>query len=135
MTAVYRRFRVSWQDAEDIVQEAFALAVLKGHQIQHPTAWIRGTLDRQSIGEMRLRLRRSSAAFGTAPPGLAGTPEPCSPRQAILNAIGEIFGPGADCAREMLVAGETVRAVARRIGVPEGTVYYRISMLRRRRNS
>ncbi|MEW6369267.1 MAG: hypothetical protein AB1714_31995 [Acidobacteriota bacterium] len=129
-----RRFRLSRLDAEDIVQDAFALAVLKGPRIRYPTAWLKATLDRLSFGKVRMRSRRASAVFGLSLPAFAGVSDHSPPCQRILDAVDEIFGPSADFACEMLAAGETVRAVASQIGVPEGTVYYRISMLRRRRS-
>lgn len=130
---VSRRFRVSWADAEDIVQDAFTLAVLKAEQIQCPAAWIRATVERLSIGQSRLRSRRASAALGIGMPRVALLPQQFPPCDRIPDALCEIFGSSADFAREMLVEGQTLRAVADRVGVPEGTIYNRISTLRRHR--
>jgi RNA polymerase sigma-70 factor (ECF subfamily) len=116
-------------EAQECVQEAFVRAWSHRAQLDRghaPEAWVRTTAYRLAVSRWRraVRARRAPdrAVQHQAPP-----PEPGADRVALVDALRHL--PEAQRRALVLhhVADLPVAAVAREVGVPEGTVKARLS--------
>lgn len=71
------KHRLSTEDAKDIVQEAFVMAVVKIGSVENTRAWLEGVVDRLAMNHRRTQERRSRllAIFGPAGDRAASSPE------------------------------------------------------------
>jgi RNA polymerase sigma-70 factor, ECF subfamily len=115
------------EEAQDVVQEAFARAWVRWGQVQHfaaPEAWVR-----------RVALNLSASGFRRARRGLAARPRMVMPTVAGLSSEGVELAEALRGLpvryRQVLVlhhvADLPVAEVARQLGVPEGTVKTRLA--------
>jgi RNA polymerase sigma factor (sigma-70 family) len=69
------RFQVPHQDAEDLLQEAFVLYLLRSH-VRDPEAWLIGTIRKRCIVHWRRRSLRASLLEPLRPEDLTGFGRP-----------------------------------------------------------
>lgn len=116
-------------EAQECVQEAFVRAWThrrKLEQAEHPEAWVRTTAYRLAVSRWRrTRLGRRPADRAVSPP--TQTEASDETRVALVAALRQL----PDAQRQALVLHHLcdlpVQAVAREVGVPEGTIKARLS--------
>jgi RNA polymerase sigma-70 factor (ECF subfamily) len=116
-------------EAQECVQEAFVRAWThrrKLEQAEHPEAWVRTTAYRLAVSRWRrTRLGRRPADRAVSPP--TQTEASDETRVALVTALKQL----PDAQRQALVLHHLcdlpVQAVAREVGVPEGTIKARLS--------
>jgi len=113
-------------EAQECVQEAFVRAWAHRRQLdraQHPEAWVRTTAYRLAVSRVSLSRRSPDRAVGPA----SETPPPSESHVALVAALRQL----PEAQRQALVlhhiADLPVQAVAREVGVPEGTIKARLS--------
>lgn len=119
----------SRDEAEECVQEAFVRAWAHRRRLDradHPEAWVRTTAHRLAVSRWRrtvLGRRPADRAVSAA----VAAPPPSEAHVALVAALRRL----PEAQRQALVlhhiADLPVRAVAREVGVPEGTVKARLS--------
>ncbi|CAB4710915.1 MAG: sigma-70 family RNA polymerase sigma factor [Actinobacteria bacterium] len=119
----------SRDEAEECVQEAFVRAWAHRRQLdkaEHPEAWVRTTAYRLAVSRWRrtMRGRRPQDRAVSAPLESAA---PSESHVALVSALRQL----PEAQRQALVlhhiADLPVHAVAREVGVPEGTIKARLS--------
>lgn len=116
-------------EAQECVQEAFVRAWAhrrKLEQAEHPEAWVRTTAYRLAVSRWRrTRLSRRPADRAVSPPTQTAAVD--ESRVALVTALGKL----PEHQRQALVLHHLcdlpVQAVAREVGVPEGTIKARLS--------
>lgn len=116
-------------EAQECVQEAFVRAWThrrKLEQAEHPEAWVRTTAYRLAVSRWRrTRLGRRPADRAVSPPTQSEASD--ETRVALVAALKQL----PDAQRQALVLHHLcdlpVQAVAREVGVPEGTIKARLS--------
>jgi RNA polymerase sigma-70 factor (ECF subfamily) len=118
----------SRQDAEDVVQEAFARASVRWGivgRLDLPEAWVRRVAMNLAISELR-RVKRSLAALRRlGMPGAAG--EPSVERSALLEALRKLPLKYREVLVLHYLADLSVQEIARERGLPPGTVTTRLA--------
>jgi RNA polymerase sigma-70 factor (ECF subfamily) len=116
-------------EAQECVQEAFVRAWAHRRTLEraeHPEAWVRTTAYRLAVSRWRrtVRGRRPADRAVGAPPSTAA---PSETHVALVTALKQL--PEAQRRTLVLhhIADLPVHAVARELGVPEGTVKARLS--------
>jgi RNA polymerase sigma-70 factor (ECF subfamily) len=118
-------------EAEEVVQEAFVRLVPQWHRVagyEAPEAWVRGVALRLLSNRARqLRNRRAALArHGTATP-VAG---PSGDAVDVTRALATLSLPQRQVVVLHHLIGLDVKAVARELRIPEGTVKSRLSKAR-----
>ena len=116
-------------EAQDCVQEAFVRAWAHRRKLEHtghPEAWVRTTAYRLAVSRWRrLRVARRPADRALAPAVRSEAPD--EGRVALVTALRRL----PEAQRQALVLHHLcdlpVQAVAREVGVPEGTIKARLS--------
>jgi RNA polymerase sigma-70 factor (ECF subfamily) len=116
-------------EAQEVVQEAFVRAWAHRRTLEkaeHPEAWVRTTAYRIAVSRWRRTVRgRRPADRALAAP--TSTPAPSETHVALVAALRRL----PEAQRRALVlhhlADLPVHAVAREVGVPEGTIKARLS--------
>jgi RNA polymerase sigma-70 factor (ECF subfamily) len=127
---------VHWQDADDMVQDAFVRALQRESGFRHeasPTTWLHRILVNTCHDERRRRQRRDRIAEAVR----AGTP-PSAHRTRPLESLGvrAAFGTLSSDDRTICllydVLGYTHQEIAAALRIPVGTSKSRLSIARRR---
>ena len=144
LTAAYRdsytRLRaaasrlVHWQDADDMVQDAFVRALQREAGFRRdasPATWMHRIVVNLCLDERRKRQRRHSLETEAAPDALAGPPR--LPDRVTVRAALQRLSP-ADRRICLLydVMGYTHVEIARALRIPVGTSKSRLALARRR---
>lgn len=135
--AVCRRITRHRQDAEDAFQAAFLVLARKAATVRPPGAvagWLFGVAVNSAREARKRAARRAVREFPMAAVPETGRCEPdwaFERREAVAEAVAKL----PEAYRSLVVAcdlqGESQSAAARRLGVPVGTVYSRLSTARR----
>lgn len=116
-------------EAQECVQEAFVRAWAHRRQLdraQHPEAWVRTTAYRLAVSRWRrVSLSRRSPDRAVAPPTEAAPPS--ESHVALVAALRQLPEPQRQALVLHHIADLPVQAVAREVGVPEGTIKARLS--------
>ena len=126
--AVFARFRIPEQDAEDLMQQALLTYVRKRHTVRNPETWLVGTLRNRCLKYWRARRRRLYTAIDSAIlESVAEASEPSQERSDIRRDLKGAMGRLRPRCRSILglryglgcEPGET----ARRLGYKESSIY------------
>jgi len=126
---------VHWQDADDMVQDAFVRALQRETGFRRdasPTTWMHRIVVNTCLDERRKRTRRQSLETEVAPDARLTEP-PRSPDRVTVRAALQRLSP-ADRRMCLLydVMGYTHVEIARALGIPVGTSKSRLALARRR---
>lgn len=132
---VQRIYRLPVWLAEEIVQEAFLIACVRLDRAETALGWLIRTIDNLARNELRRASRtRELPAVCEDLIEHVTTEHPArslDAAAALNDAFGRLFGgKHAEAAIAAYAAGDTLRELAVRYEIPEGTLYRRVSDLR-----
>ncbi len=119
-----RRYGASF--AEDIAQEAFVILMQREEPVEHPTAFLYGTVRTLALTERRPMKNQNLSLESVSEPGLGGGADD----EVLSQEVRERMRLLAPTFREALwlfvVEGLSIREIADILGIPEATVKTRI---------
>ena len=100
---VLARYRIPYEDADDLIQEVLLQFVRKRAEIRNPTTWLGGALRNECLLHWR-RQRRSlyTAVDEAVLEAVAGPEEPEQEHQALLRRLDEVLAGLQDRCRKVL---------------------------------
>jgi RNA polymerase sigma-70 factor, ECF subfamily len=127
---------VNWQDADDMVQEAFVRALQRESSFRHeasPATWLHRILVNTCHDERRRGQRRNriAAAVSAATPRTVEGPRPVE-HLGVRDAFSRLSSDDRTICMLFDVFGYTHQEIAAALRIPVGTSKSRLSMARRR---
>jgi len=123
---VLHGYRVPSQDAEDLVQTAFLLAIAKWDELRDPEAWLVGTLKKRCSLYWRRRLVNEERQVQLSEWDLGRDVEPCHDLRDRLCDLGKAWHQLTRAQRNLLglrfLLGMSPQEVAQAMGLAHGSV-------------
>ena len=126
--AVFARFRIPEQDAEDLMQQALLIYLRKRHTVRNPETWLVGTLRNRCLKYWRARRRSlytaiDSAILETVASDGAPGQERSDMRRDLEGAMGRLRPRCRSILGLRYGLGCEPRETARRLGYKESSIY------------
>lgn len=111
---------------EDIAQEAFVILMQREERVEHPTAFLYGTVRTLSLTERRPMKNQNLSLEVVTEPGLAGGADDLVLNQEVRERMRLLSPTFREALWLFVVEGLSIREIADILGIPEATVKTRI---------
>ncbi|WP_043483750.1 RNA polymerase sigma factor [Geothrix fermentans] len=111
---------------EDIAQEAFVILMQRDVRVEHPTAFLYGTVRTLSLTERRPMKNQNLSLEAVSEPGLAGGADDQVLNQEVRERMRLLSPTFREALWLFVVEGLSIREIADILGIPEATVKTRI---------
>ena len=111
---------------EDIAQEAFVILMQRAEPIEHPTAFLYGTVRTLSLTERRPMKNQNLSLEVVAEPGLAGGADDELLNQEVRDRMRVLSPTFREALWLFVVEGLSIHEISNILGIPEATVKTRI---------
>lgn len=111
---------------EDIAQEAFVILMQREERVEHPTAFLYGTVRTLSLTERRPMKNQNLSLEVVAEPGLAGGADDLVLNHEVRERMRLLSPTFREALWLFVVEGLSIREIANILGIPEATVKTRI---------
>ena len=111
---------------EDIAQEAFVILMQREEQVEHPTAFLYGTVRTLSLTERRPMKNQNLSLEAVSEPGLAGGADDQVLNQEVRERMRMLSPTFREALWLFVVEGLAIREISEILGIPEATVKTRI---------
>lgn len=112
--------------AEDIAQEAFVILMQREERVEHPTAFLYGTVRTLSLTERRPMKNQNLSLEVVAEPGHAGGADDLVLNQEVRERMRLLSPTFREALWLFVVEGLSIREIADILDIPEATVKTRI---------
>ncbi|MBI1754452.1 MAG: RNA polymerase sigma factor [Acidobacteria bacterium] len=119
-----RRYGASFP--EDIAQEAFVILMQREERVEHPTAFLYGTVRTLSLTERRPMKNQNISLEAVTEPGLAGGADDQVLNQEVRERMRLLSPTFREALWLFVVEGLSIREIADILDIPEATVKTRI---------
>ncbi len=124
---VRRRHRLPREAAEELVQDAFLLACDRLQDEKTALCWLLKVIENFARNRWRKEVRWRDVTGHEESARNPSVDAACHRRLEIETVFHHVFGPHAGEALESALGGATIRSLAARFRIPEGTLYRRLS--------
>ena len=111
---------------EDIAQEAFVILMQREARVEHPTAFLYGTVRTLSLTERRPMKNQNLSLESVSEPGLAGGADDQVLNQEVRERMRLLSPTFREALWLFVVEGLSIREIADILSIPEATVKTRI---------
>jgi len=111
---------------EDIAQEAFVILMQREERVEHPTAFLYGTVRTLSLTERRPMKNQNLSLEVVSEPGHAGGADDLVLNQEVRERMRLLSPTFREALWLFVVEGLSIREIADILGIPEATVKTRI---------
>lgn len=119
-----RRYGASFP--EDIAQEAFVILMQRDQRVEHPTAFLYGTVRTLSLTERRPMKNQNLSLEAVSEPGLAARAEEMVLNQEVRERMRLLAPTFREALWLFVVEGLSIREISEILEIPEATVKTRI---------
>ena len=111
---------------EDIAQEAFVILMQRDQRVEHPTAFLYGTVRTLSLTERRPMKNQNLSLEAVSEPGLAARAEELVLNQEVRERMRLLAPTFREALWLFVVEGLSIREISEILEIPEATVKTRI---------
>lgn len=111
---------------EDIAQEAFVILMQREERVEHPTAFLYGTVRTLSLTERRPMKNQNLSLEAVTEPGLGGGADDMVLNQEVRERMRSLSPTFREALWLFVVEGLSIREIADILAIPEATVKTRI---------
>ena len=111
---------------EDIAQEAFVILMQREEQVEHPTAFLYGTVRTLSLTERRPMKNQNLSLEAVSEPGQSGGADDQVLNQEVRERMRLLSPTFREALWLFVVEGLAIREISEILGIPEATVKTRI---------